>query len=394
MDGTRGKIVHIITRLNIGGAAQHVIGLAAELRRERVTNLMVVGRTGSDEGDMLDLAREHGLEPILIQTLSNRKNLLADVRALIALVRILKREKPTLVDLHLLKARTLGAMAARLTGVPVLVETLHGTLFTGYFHPLLARLLVLVERWLARFMHVIFVVGEAVAGEVVRLGVAPERKLRKFTYQLGYARFAGRSRGRLRRELGLQDGTPVVGTISRLVPVKGLENLIRAAGTIIRSVRGTTLVIIGDGPHRAILQRLAKDEGVSRDVHFLGWRRDVESIYPDLDIFVLPSLNEGIPVAIMEAMAAARPIVATRVGGIPDVIVDRETGLLVSPGQPAAIADAVIELLRAPSERERLGRNAQASVLSRFPASGTDPVVAIYLRLLDASARSRGANTV
>lgn len=381
---SRPRVLRVITRLNIGGPAQHAVLLTAGLERLGWQTSLIIGRVAPDEGDMGDLAGRAGVEPVVIGSLRNGAGPLADLRTLASLYRLFRRERPAIVHLHLLKARLLGGLAARWARVPILVETFHGTLLAGYYSPPVTRLLAWVERALARKMDAVVAVSPAVARELADARVAPEARVHVIPLGLDLERF--RSVGvqpTLRRALTVSEGVPLIGTVGRLVPIKGLDIFVDAAALIHRALPAAHFIIVGDGPLRAELTRRARAAGLSGQVHFLGWRRDLEALYPDLDLLMLTSLNEGTPVSIIEAMAAGRAVVATRVGGVGDVIEDGATGVLVPPRDPVALAAAALSLLREPERRRQMGEAARAAVLPRFGAgrlvADTD---ALYRRLL------------
>lgn len=381
---SRTRVLRVITRLNIGGPAQHVILLTAGLERLGWRTSLIIGQVDPDEGDMGDLAGRAGVEPFVIDSMRNRAGPLADLRTLAALFRLFRRERPAIVHLHLLKARLLGGLAARWAGVPIVVETFHGTLLTGYYAAPVARLLAWLERWLARRMEAVIAVSPAVAGELAAARVGSPARVHVIPLGLDLERFGGVGlRSTLRRELGLSEDVPLIGTVGRLVPIKGLSLFVDAAALIHRALPAAQFIIVGDGPLRAELSRRTGAAGLSGQVHFLGWRRNLEALYPDLDLVMLTSLNEGTPVSIIEAMAAGRAVVATRVGGVADVIEDGASGVLVPPGDPAALAAAAVALLREPERRREMGEVARAAVLRRYGAgrlvADTD---ALYRRLL------------
>lgn len=386
------KIIRVITRLNVGGPAQHAILLTSSLRSRNFDCQLITGVVDPPEGDMMALARQLDVTPVVIPTLRNRIAPLGDFLSLVRLIRLFLRERPEIVHLHLFKARILGGIAARLTRVPIVVETFHGTLFSEYYGPGIRRLLIQVERVLARWMVAIVAVSQAIGGELARLKVAQQDKIHVVPLGLDLQKFRDQSkaRGLLRQELGLASGVPVVGTVARLVPIKGLKFLVEAAANVTQAVPGVHFIIVGDGSERSQLQQQVEDHGLNGKVRFLGWRSDLAHIYPDFDVVVLSSLNEGTPVSLLEAMAAGRPVVATSVGGVPDLVLNGHTGVLVPPRDAGALAEAITALLKDPELRQRLGEMAQAAVV---PAFSIDRLVgdmeAFYRRLLEQRTRRR-----
>jgi glycosyltransferase involved in cell wall biosynthesis len=378
------RVVRVITRLNIGGPAQHVVHLTALLPDLGFDSVLVSGRVDADEGDMSAFALRRGVVPYLVPALRNSASPVDDLRACLALYRLFRRQRPHIVHLHLLKARVLGGMAARLARVPLVVETFHGTLFRGYYRGGLTRLLIALERAVARWMDGVVAVSPAVKDELVGHRVVAPEKVTVIPLGLDLGRLVRPDlpRGLFRAELGVGPDVPLVGAVGRLVPVKGLDTLLEAAALVARRQPRAVFVLVGDGPQRPVLVARTRALALDGQVRFVGWRMDVEHIYPDLDVVVLPSLHEGTPVSVIEAMAAGRPVVATSVGGVPDLIRDRDTGLLVPPRDPGALAAAILELLEDPALRARLGAAARPAVYPGFDVSRLASDTAAYYRRL------------
>ncbi len=380
--GAVARVIRVITRLNVGGPAQHVVHLTALLPGLGFASDLVCGRVDRDEGDMTAFALRRGVRPQVVPSLRNAATPVADLKACLTLFRLFRRARPDIVHLHLLKARVLGGLAARLARVPVVVETFHGTLFHGYYSPGVTRVLLAVERALARRMDGIVAVSPAVREELVRHRVAPPGKIAVIPLGLELARLVRPDvrPGRFRTEMGVPPDAPLIGAVGRLVPIKGLEYLLEAAALVVRRRPAAVFVLVGDGPLRLALENRARALGLVRQVRFAGWRMDVEHVYGDLDVVVLPSLHEGTPVSVIEAMAAGRPVVATRVGGVPDLLQDGETGLLVPPRDPAALAAAILDLLEDPTLRARLGEAARGAAYPRFDVTRLAADTAAYYR--------------
>lgn len=351
------KVLRIITRLNVGGPAIHAILLTSGLNKEPFHPLLLTGQEEAAEGNMLDLAAARGVKPILVPELSREVSPDRDLAALLKLLRFIKKEKPSIVHTHMAKAGTLGRLAAKIAGVPLIFHTYHGHIFHSYFSPIKARVFVGIERVLGRFTDTIIVVGERQRQEIAAYGIAPIQKLAAIPLGLELEPFlvAEGHRGELRQELGLGAQTPLVGIVARLVPIKAHEYFLQAARLVREEIGGAKFLVVGDGERRGELEGLAESLGLKGEVLFLGWRRDLPRVYADLDVVVLSSLNEGSPVSLIEALAAARPVVATDVGGVGEVVVDGETGLLVPPKDAAALAQAILTLLADPQRGRRLG---------------------------------------
>jgi len=385
--GERVKVLRVIARLNVGGPALHAVLLTSRLDPTRYQSLLVTGVEDPREGNYLTL-RGISLEHLTtLPGLGREIRPFRDLQVLVQLIRLIRRTRPRIVHTHTAKAGVLGRLAAHFAGVPLIVHTYHGHVFHGYFSRPKTRVLLAIERWLARRTDRLLTVSERVRGELLALGVGRPERLTAMPLGLELDRFldSDRIRGQLRAELGLGPSAPLVGIVARLVPIKAHEIFLRAVSSVAREIPESRFLVVGDGERRTELEALGRALGLARRLQFLGWRSDVERIYADLDLVVLSSRNEGSPVSLIEAMAAARPVVATRVGGVPDVVEDGATGLLVEAGDIAGMAKAITTLLRDPERARTMGIEAQKRV---YPAFGVERLIAdmdrLYMELLTA----------
>ncbi|HEY7142416.1 MAG TPA: glycosyltransferase family 4 protein [Methylomirabilota bacterium] len=362
------RLLRVITRLNVGGPALHTTLLTERLFPDRYDSIVATGAVASDEADYLALFGRPGDRVVRVPALRREVHPAADVAALAALVRLMRRFRPHVVHTHTAKAGALGRLAARLTHVPVVLHTYHGHVFDGYFGPRRARVFLSVERALARHTDCLIAVSNAVRRDLLALGVGRAEQFRVIPPGLDLDPLLGADamRGALREELRIPPDATLVGIVARLVHIKAHEVFLGAAARVAREAPGCRFIVIGDGERRAELEVLAARDGLATRAHFLGWRRDLPRIYADLDIVALTSRSEGSPVALIEAMAAGRPVVATRVGGVPDVVDDGVTGRLVPPGDAAAAAGAILELLSDPKRAQTIGQAARERVAPRF----------------------------
>jgi glycosyltransferase involved in cell wall biosynthesis len=225
-----------------------------------------------------------------------------------------------------------------------------------------------MEQSLAHITDKIITVSERVKDELVAYGVARAEQISVIPLGFDLEPFldARVHRGQFRREFGLDDGIKLVGIVGRIFPIKNHGLFLAAAARIVGSEPAATFVIVGDGVLRPALEQQARELGIADRVLFTGWRRDLPAIYADLDALVVSSDNEGTPVSAIEAMASACPVVATRVGGLPDIIADEETGLLVPPRNAEALSDAVLRLLNNPETARNMSRKAMLMARQRF----------------------------
>jgi glycosyltransferase involved in cell wall biosynthesis/SAM-dependent methyltransferase len=357
------RVVRVIARLNVGGPALHAVLATAGLRPEFDTTL-AVGRVAKGEAEAADLLARFRVAPVRVPGLGRALSPFDDLRAFAALLALMRRVRPDIVHTHTAKAGALGRIAARVARVPRVVHTFHGHVFDGYFGTAGSRAAVAVERLLARLADRVVAVSDEVGRDLSeRYRVVPRAKLAVVPVGLPLAEFLAcdAHRGALRRELSLPASAPLVVLVGRLVAVKEPHLALDAWRLVRRDVPDATLVVVGDGD-LAVPLRARREPGVV----FLGWRRDLATILADADLALLTSRNEGTPVALVEAAAAGVPAVATRVGGVPSVVLDGATGVLVPPGDASALASAVVSLLRDPARRRAMGDAARARAIERF----------------------------
>jgi glycosyltransferase involved in cell wall biosynthesis len=365
----RVKVIRVIARLNIGGPAIHVINLTADLDPTRFQSILVTGTEGPGEGSMLDLARARGIAPVIIPGMLGEATLnRSDLKALVTLYRLFRHECPHIVHTHTAKAGVLGRLAARLARVPVVVHTYHGHVLHGYYTPLKNWLLRRMEQGLGVVSDRLVAVSEQVKRDLLRYRVARAEKISVIPLGFDLEPFLAGSghRGKLRRELGVSNGEPLVGIVGRIFPIKNHRLFLEAATLVAAALKAARFLVVGDGVLRPQMEDYARALGITDRVVFTGWRHDLPLIYPDLDVLVVSSNNEGTPVSAIEAMAAGCPVVATRVGGLPDLVADGETGCLVPPHDPAALAAGILWLLRDRETALRIAQGAQATVAKRF----------------------------
>jgi glycosyltransferase involved in cell wall biosynthesis len=349
------RVMRLIARLNVGGPAIHTTLLTEQLDPQRFQSQLVTGKEGENEGHMWDLMGHRDWQPTVIPSLGREISPKNDWRTLQEVVRLMRKEQPQIVHTHTAKAGFVGRMAARLCRVPIIVHTYHGNVFKGYFSPKKTQLFIKIERLLSTFTDRIIVLGEQQKQEILSLGIGLEKQYRIIPLGLDLAPFlqAETLRGELRSELNIAPDVPLVGIVARLVPIKAIDVLLRAVPKVLQASPQTQFLIVGDGELRGELEALAKQLNIQNSVHFLGFRSDLVRVNADLDCKVLCSLNEGLPVAVIEALAAARPVVATDVGSVKDLVVPQQSGVLVPSGDADALASGIIEVL---SDAERAAR--------------------------------------
>jgi glycosyltransferase involved in cell wall biosynthesis len=389
----RVKILRVIARLNMGGPALHVAYLTEGLTKRGYDTTLVSGSLARGEDSMAFVADAHGVEIVRIDELGREISPLRDLLATIRLARLIRKERPQILHTHTAKAGTVGRVAALLAGSrkpPIVVHTFHGHVLRGYFGPVRTLLFRLLERWLAAGTTALVAVSPQVRDDLVALGVAPREQF--VVIRLGIEldeRVAAdqNGRGESRRYLGIPGDRFTVGWIGRMTAVKRTDDVLVAFKRLRDDGVDAVLCMVGDGPDRMQLEQRAHDLGLARDTVFLGYQEDVAPFYAAFDALVLPSGNEGTPVSVIEALAAELPVVATRVGGVADVVQDGEDGFLVAAGATDDLADRLALLARDPALRARMGKHGRERVLPRYAVERlVEDVDELYRSLLSGAA--------
>jgi glycosyltransferase involved in cell wall biosynthesis len=372
------RVLHVQKVTGISGSERHLLFLLPALARRFDVTFLILEAPGRPVDDYVAALTRAGVRT---ERLPIRWD--GDVRCVLAMTRLMRRGAFDLVHTHLIHADVLGGVAARLAGVRVVVSTKHG--YEDYDRTSRAyRLAGLTARWTCK----VITISEALGRKVAEVERIPSGKLTTIHYGIDCAVPAPEpSREVVRRSLGLPPDAFAVLSTGRLVPVKGYQYLIEAVGKLRAGGSSAILLIAGDGPERAALQAQAERLGIGDRVRFLGWRADVSTLLAGVDAFALATLGEGFGLAILEAMAQRLPVVATRVVAVPEIVHDGETGLLVPPRDPAALADALLALERDSELRRRFASAGQRRVLDHFSvARMVRDTEAVYADVLGAGA--------
>ena len=385
------RLCRVIARLNIGGPAIHVANLNSSLNPQRFSSLLISGIENAGEGSMLDYAKDRGVEPVFIPEIVGEASFsVRDVKALLKLYQVMRSYRPHIVHTHTAKAGFLGRLVARAAGVPVVVHTYHGHVLDGYYSDLKTKILRSMERGLARLSDHLIAVSESVRGDLIRFKVAPSDRISVIPLGFDLEPFLKSQdrRGQFRSELRLNDRARLIGIVGRIFPIKNHALFLEAAREVARADASARFVIVGDGVLRRSMEDRAGRLGLADRVFFTGWRRDLPQIYADLDVLVVSSKNEGTPVSAIEAMASATPVVATRVGGLPDLIEDGQNGYLVTPDNPVELAERIIAVLDDREAAFQMGQCGRVLARSRF---GLERLISDMERLYGELLTEKGA---
>lgn len=388
------KVLHIITRFDKGGSAQNTYLSLLGLRKKNYQLSLVSGL--SLESEMkheeikakekdIQILKSEGIEFTQCPSLLRRINIIRDLKAFFDIWRIIKKYNPLIVHTHSSKAGLMGRLAAKLAGTPIIVHTPHGHVFFGYFGPFKTKLFIIFEKLASRITdkivaltnrekkdHILFKIAEEDKFSVIYSGI--ELNILKES--------SSEEKQNLKKELGIPENSLIVGTAGRLVPVKGPEFLVKASKYIISKYPDTYFMFTGDGPLEQDLKRKALEMGISDNIIFLGWRDDLVKIISIYDIFVLPSLNEGMGRVLVEAMALGKSIVASNVGGIPDLVIHGKNGFLVPPKNPKQLAKYIQVLLEDKDKREKMGLAGKEMAYNFTSERMVEKIANLYKKLL------------
>ena len=344
--------------LGVGGTETHILELATRIDRSRFDVTVCALKSGGE------VAQELEARGIKVVSLGGRGKW--DVRVVFRLLRLVKVERPDVIQAFLFWANIVGRLCRRLMKAVRVISSYHDEIVTE------GRAVRLIDRLTLRWTDAIVCCSQAVRRSIFSCIGDSVQKCAVIPFGVDTGRFEPGAPALLRQDVGLVEQGWVLGTVCRLVePKKGLGVLLQAMDQLQRRHGSVPcrLLIVGDGPARRGLESLSENLGLSSSVVFAGMRRDVARVLPLLDAFVLPSLYEGFGIAILEAMAAGKPVIATAVGGIPEFVKPGATGILVEPGNAGALADAIETLLADPDRARRLGANARALVQERHEMS-------------------------
>jgi glycosyltransferase involved in cell wall biosynthesis len=390
----KNKIIHIITRLDKGGSAENTLLTALGIDEKKYEVILVKGPTYESRmsnkehatiSANLKEARLKGVKIVNIPFLLRRINPVYDLLALFSLYVFLIKEKPSIVHTHTSKAGLLGRLAAKLAGIPIIIHTPHGHVFFGYFGPVKTKIFIILENYASRITNKMIALTNKERDDHVLFRITDEDKFVVIPSGVELNKFRElpfNEKQNLKKELGIPENSLIIGTVGRLEPVKGPEFLIKAAGNIISKYPDAFFIFTGDGPLEQDLKKKAFDLGIKENIIFLGWKDDVSKIISIYDVFALPSLNEGMGRVLVEAMALGKSIVASNIGGIPDLVIHGKNGFLVPPKNQKELAKYIQILLKDEEKREKMGLAGKEMSLNFSAENMVEKIEKLYGELL------------
>jgi len=349
------KILYVITKSNWGGAQKYVFDLATSLSKDQFDITVAVG----GEGILKEKLEAGGVRVTKIHNLERNISIFKEFSVFLELFRLYKKEKPNIIHLNSSKIGGLGSLAGRLVGIEKIIFTVHGWAFNEKRNPL-ARLIIWGISWLTAILCTdLIVLSEKERKQTRHFPLVQSKKIHLIAN--GLKPLESLTKEKAREKLGLKKEEAYVGTISELHKNKGLDILIKTVPAL-----SAEIVIIGSGEEETNLKNLAQKLGVSEKIHFLGTVQDAGKYLSAFDVFALTSRKEGFPYVLLEAGYAGVPIVASNIGGIPEILKDEETGLLSEPENVKDVSVKIEKLLHNKNYAERLGKNAKTYVEQNF----------------------------
>ncbi len=385
MNNAKMKIAQVITRLDWGGSPDIFRILCDRLDPDLYDITLIIGDTKRPIRRTKEFLSRFKGRTVIIPSLKRDIDPVADFATFWRLYSVFRKGRFDIVHTHAAKAGALGRLAAALARTPVIVHTPHGHNFYGYFSPAASAMIVKIERFLTRFTDQIIALTELEKSDYIKYDVAGERKIEVIYQGLELDKLMRDWKGafNLRSTFKIRPEDRVVGMAGRLETVKGSPVFIEAAAHIAKKRTDVRFIAAGEGSLRPAMEHRAQELGIGDRVIFTGWREDIHEMISLMDVMVLPSLNEAVGIAAIEAQAEGVPVVASKVGGIPEIVKDRKTGILVPPSDAGAIAEAVIGLLGDKQKCAAMGEAGKAWVRDRFKAEDmADKTSELYMRLL------------
>ncbi|MBI4437189.1 MAG: glycosyltransferase [Candidatus Omnitrophica bacterium] len=383
------KVLHVITRLDRGGSSENTLLTLLRLDPSRYELSLIYGKTTEFPEERMNEARKAGILLLPLKEMIRSIHPWKDLIAFWKLYRWMRKGGYDLVHTHTSKAGILGRFAAKYAGVPRIVHTPHGHVFYGYFSPMVHRGIIWIERFAGFFTDRLVTLTQRGKEEHLRYKILPEHRI---TWA-----YSGIDLEAFRRGDGKEDAFPspekgpCVGMIGRLAPIKGHLYFLQALPSVIREIPELKALLVGDGPLRQELEKACSTLGIQHHVLFLGEQERIQAILKRCDVVVLSSLNEGMGRVLLEAQAMGKPVIGTRVGGIPEVIQEGKTGYLVPPKDPQALAEKLLLLLKDPEKGRKMGEAARIWVDETFSVQEmVRRIDAVYQELLKEKPISRG----
>lgn len=380
----RIRVLHAITRLDRGGSSENTLLSAIGLAQRGYIVDILFGQTENANIKLLKEAERCGVDFIEESDLVRDIHPVRDTFAFMNILHFMRDRKYDIVHAHSSKAGLICRAAATLAGVKNVIYTPHGHVFYSYFGKGLTRAVVLTEALASNFTDKMVGLTPAECDEWVKFGVGKKEKYIAIASGIEFHLIdedlkAGVD---LRAELGIPPSGMLFGSVGRFVHVKGYDYFVKAAIEMMKKRDDIYFVLAGDGPDRERYSAMLEDPGMGKRFHIIGWQERPASVINAMDVFVLSSLNEGMGRVLIEAMYLGKPVIATKVGGVPSIVTD-ETGILIEPASEKAICEAIGRLADDPLRASQMGMKGKARAVASYSAEKmVEDLDALYKELL------------
>lgn len=356
------NVLHIYQNSQVGGIQQQILGILGAYDRSVVNPMFCC------LGPKKEIAREIEALEIPCFALNRKEYNKFSPGIILDLYRLMRTHHIHVLRTHKYRANLYGRPAARLARVPVVIASEHN-IYRDREKRLRRKLL---NKFLSGITDKVVAVSEAIKSDIARYDKVNQSKLLIIRNGVNIDKFTAKGAfANVRKELGIRDETTLIGFIGRLVQNKGLEYLLEAFSRVKKECVDSTVMIVGYGSLMEELKKSAQRKGIGNDVLFTGQRRDIPAVLSAIDIFAMSSVKEGLPNALLEALAMGKPVVATAVGGIPEIVENGVTGLVVRPADPGALEEAILRLINDKSLANRLGAEAQDFIIQNHSIETT-----------------------
>lgn len=370
MSTDRPKILYLVTQSELGGAQKYVATLAREMKKRGFIVKVAAGQSVSGDTSLIQEMKKNHIDTSFLPHLVRNISPLKDILAVREIFRLCKKTSPDIIHLNSSKVSVLGSLSAKLAGVKRIIHTVHGFAFDEDIHPWKKYLYRIAEKVTAPFKTDFIFLSKRDLALAKKHHILPKGVLHHLIYNgIDSASLSfldhREARDILFRNIPLTSHEYIIGTIANLYKTKGIEYFLSACAILRRKGYGVTGAVIGEGPERKQLLSLRKSQHLEKHFFFLGKKENASQYLRAFDIYILSSVKEGLPFSLLEAMAAELPIVASRVGAVPEVL-NESSAILVPPKNPEKLAEAIEQLLQNRLKAQSLAQKARERVLSTF----------------------------
>tara|TARA_B100001123_G_scaffold68795_1_gene76880 strand:- start:80 stop:1222 length:1143 start_codon:yes stop_codon:yes gene_type:complete len=370
------KLLHVITHLPIGGAQDNTLYTVELLNKDKYD----ISLSCNLNGELVSRAKKvKHLKLYDVPNLRREVSIINDIRAFLYLYKLIKKENFTIIHTHSSKAGFLGRVAAMLNKTPIVIHTIHGFAFHDYMNSFKKNIFIYLEKLSAKWTHGLVTVSNLNKKKVVDLGIAPIEKLKNIYSGIDLTLFINEKNDQFRKELNLDSNHLLLGSVGRLSNQKDPITMIEAFCIVIKRFPNAHLTLVGEGELRDEILIKIDQLQLNGRVHLTGNKNDPWKIYHSLDLFIMSSIYEGLGRSITEALSCGVPVVCTSVEGVPEIVRDNETGILVPPKDPGALATGIINSLNDMDNAKRMAEEGRKFVNENFDVNKmVDDIDSLY----------------